>query len=279
MVVVNLADGVLFTLSVSCVALIAVTCDVVGQAADEPVFFTQEGTDRPWQELLDAKAIPIGRNSTDGITGAKVTVNRVLVEQGVCATNPVPAAIRIHTLGNSFIPRRDFAKWSRWYQEDGHTQVFRLFKGEHNMRNTRANSARIEAFSAHKWKHGDGWQQWEGRYTLVAPEGAIFQVKAPGPVDWAVMISAAGDDRITLQQRRGERKTVDAGRQFDLRVRDNGLAYEVYVDGNLELTGQYDRQGLASTFRWGMYVGGKRLVSKDAMIMVTGATITPAPRP
>jgi hypothetical protein len=279
MLVVNLADGVLFSLAVVCVALIAGTSNVVGQAVDAPVFFTQEGTDPVWQELLDAKAIPTGRNSTDGITGSRITVNRSIVEQGMSATNPVPDAIRIHTLGNSMIPRRDFAKWSRWYQEDGNTQVFRLFKGEHNVRNERANSARIEAFSAHKWNHGDGWQQWEGRYTLVAPEGAIFQVKAPGPVDWAVMISAAGDDRLTLQPRRGERKTVDSGRQFDLRVRDNGLAYEVFVNGNLALSGHYDRQGLASTFRWGMYVGGKRLVSKDAMILVTGATITPASHP
>ena len=122
-----------------------------------------------------------------------------------------------------------------------------------------------------------GWE-WAGRYTLVAPEGAIFQVKAPGPVDWALMISAAGDDRITLQQRKGVRKVVVSGRQFDLRVRDNGYDYEIYLNGNLELTGHYDRQGLPSTFRWGMYVGGKRLVSKDAMILVTGATITTVPR-
>ena len=244
-------------------------------AVEEPVYYTQEGTDPTWAYILENEMIPLLRNSTEGVTGSRIRVNRELVEQGPYAHLPIERNIRIHTLGNSFIRREHFDRWSRWYQEDGNTQVFRLFKGETNVRNRRANAARIEAFSAHGWKHGDGWQEWVGTVTLVKPTGSIFQVKAPGPVDWGVMISSGGTDGVTIQRRRGERTRVATGRQFHLRVRDNGHDYEVYINGRLEATGAWDRQGLRSSFRWGMYVGGRRVPEADHMILFTGATVNP----
>lgn len=247
-----------------------------GQTADDPEFYRQEGTDPAWSSILADNLIPIGKNSTAGITGSVIRVNRERVAQGPWADRPIERNIRIHTPGNSFIPRGDFPKWSRWYQEDGNTQVFRLFEGEHNVRNNRENSARIEAFSGHRWLHGDGWQEWEGTVTLVNPTGSIFQIKAPGPVDWPLMITSGGTDSVNIQRRRGERTSVTTGRQFQLKVRDNGLDYEVYIDGELKATGSYDRRGLHSNFRWGMYVGGRRKPSADHMILFTGATITPA---
>lgn len=239
-------------------------------------FYEQEGADPPWSYILENDLIPVGVNSTAGITGSTVRVNRDLVGRGPHADRPIEQNIRIHTPGNSFIPRSDFHKWTRWYQEDGNTQVFRLFEGEHNVRNARGNSARIEAFSGHRWLHGDGWQEWEGTVTLVNPTGSLFQIKAPGPVDWPLMITSGGTDGVNIQRRRGERTTVTTGREFQLKVRDNGLDYEVYIDGDLKATGSYDRRGLHSTFRWGMYVGGRRKPSQDHMILYTGATVTPA---
>jgi len=59
-----------------------------GEFAATDAFYTQFGTDLDWQELLDATSIPIGRNSTDGITGSKVSVNRALVEQGGLCDQP-----------------------------------------------------------------------------------------------------------------------------------------------------------------------------------------------
>jgi hypothetical protein len=244
-------------------------------AADEPVFYTQNGTDPVWENITEAEMIPIGSNSRAGITGSVLHVNHDLLNVGPYANRPIERAINIHTLGNSLIRRPDFTKWSRWYQEDGNTQIFRLFKGEYNVRNQRANSARIEAFSAHRWTKGDVWHEWTGRYTLVNPVGAIFQIKSPGPVDWPLMITAQGTNSISINRRRQDRRIVESGRQFDLRIRDNGHDYEVYVNGNLEVTGSYDRQGLHSTFRWGMYIGGKTRPDHDAMLLVTGATVTP----
>ena len=126
------------------------------QAEDNPdqFLYTRQGSDPSWSSILEEKQIPTGANSSAGITGSIIDVNNEGVEKGPHASRPIESEINIHTLGNSLIPRRDFHKWSRWYQEDGNTQVFRLFDGEHNVRNTRANAARIEAFSKKRWDRG-----------------------------------------------------------------------------------------------------------------------------
>ncbi len=243
-------------------------------SVDVSTLYTQEGDDPTFQSILDEKRIPIGSNSTDGITGSTIRVNQDALGKAPTAANPIPAAIHIHTLGNSLIPRNDFAKWTRWYQEDGNTQVFRLFKGETNVRNTREFAARIEAFSELKWTQGD-WHEWEGTYTVIKPHGcSIFQVKNPKN-DWGVMINLSSDGAITLNHRRHQEDKVIAtdmvGKPFVLKVRDNGREYEVYFNGEKVGEGHYDRPEGASSFRWGMYVG-KNEVKHDAMIFVTGAT-------
>lgn len=256
--------------------LLALSWMVTMSFAEESKFYTQEGEDLSWEEIIEKGMIPIGENSRQGITGSVVRVNHELLNEGEYANRPIEQNINIHTLGNSFMRRQYFPRWSRWYQEDGNTQIFRLFEGEYNVRNQRPNSARIETFSGHRWHKGDGWQEWTGRVTLVNPVGAIFQIKAPGPVDWPLMITSQGTDAISINRRGKDRNRVETGRQFDLRVRDNGYDYEVYVDGDLKVTGSYDRQGLQNTFRWGMYVGARTRPAHDAMLLVTGATVTPA---
>lgn len=246
-----------------------------GTVADWEGFYIQTGADPSFQSILDEKRIPIGRNSKGGITGSTIDVNNAVVEQGPYAANPIPRDIRIHTLGNSFIPREDFAKWSRWYQEDGNTQVFRLFEGEHNVRNARANAARIEAFGGPRFQRGD-WHEWGGTYTIVKPHAcSIFQSKN-NKNEWSVMINLSDSGDITLNHRRHKEDVIIArnmtGKQFDLRVRDNGHEYEVFLNGEKVGDGHYDRPDGHTTFRWGMYVGGKTLVRHDALIFVTGAS-------
>jgi len=236
-------------------------------------FYTRHGADATFSELMEQEAIPVGRNSKQGVMGSTIKVNHELLADCATADNPIPQAIRIHTLGNSFIPRRDFHKWTRWYQEDGNTQVFRLFEGEHNVRNQRANAARIEAFSAMKWTRG-AWHEWEGTYTLIRPQGAIFQAKNIKNA-WSVMIMANRDGDVKLNHRRHQEDKIIArdmiGKPFHLRVRDNGHDYEVYFNGKRVGAGHFDRPEGHNTFRWGMYVGGKTLVKYDAMLLVTGA--------
>lgn len=244
-------------------------------AAEAPQLYTQTGTDPSFQSLLEAGAFPVGKNSTGGVRGSKIDVNNKLVEKSVDAGTPIPKNISIHTLCNSLIRRKDFIKWTRWYQEDGNTQVFRLFKDERNVRNDRANAARIEAFSSLKWGKGD-WHEWEGTYTIVKPHAcAIFQAKN-NKNDWSVMINLGDDGSITLNHRRHQDDKVIAekmtGKSFRLKVRDNGHDYEVYFNGQKVGAGRYARPEGHTCFRWGMYVGGKTLVTHDAMILVSGAT-------
>lgn len=235
------------------------------------IMFVQSGTDLSFKSLLEDGTIPVGANSTQGVRGSTINVDNTLVERGPNSTNPIPKDIRIHTLCNSAIPRSEFEKWTRWYQEDGNTQVFRLFEGEHNVRNARPDAARIEAFSNLTWKRGD-WHEWEGTYTIVKPHGcAIFQAKN-NVNDWGVMINLSDGGDITLNHRRHQEDVVIAtnmtGKSFDLKVRDNGYDYEVYLNGGKVGAGYYDRPDGHSAFRWGMY--DKTLIH-DAMIFVTGA--------
>ncbi len=226
---------------------------------------------RSFKSLLADGKVIAGKNTTTGVKGSKIDVNNKLVEMGSNAKNLIPKDIAIHTLCNSVIPRKNFGKWTRWYQEDGNTQVFRLFKGEHNVRNERPGAARVESFSRLKWQRGD-WRQWEGTYTILKPHGcAIFQAKN-NKNDWGVMINLSDNGDITLNHRRHQKDEVIAknmtGKSFDLKVRDNGHDYEVFLNGKKVGTGYYARPEGHTSFRWGMY--GKT-IKHDALIFVTGA--------
>lgn len=183
----------------------------------------------------------------------------------------IPKDILIHTLCHSAIPRRDFGKWTRWYQEDGNTQIFRLFKGEHNIRNNRPDAGRIEAFSRLSWTEGE-WHEWQGAYTIVHPHAcAIFQVKN-NENDWAVMLTQSDAGDISLVHRRPKKSVPLAanmtGKSFTLKVRDNGRDYEVYFNGDLAGKGSYERPLGRTSFRWGMY---DKTLRHDALLFVTGA--------
>ncbi len=254
--------------------LILILCAALVPGAVAAPLFTQTGTDPSFQEVLKSGALPKGTNSETGVTGSKIDLNLPLVELTPEAKRPFETNIMIHTLGNSVIHRADFGKWSRWYQEDGHTQIFRLFTGEENVRNTRPKAARIEAFSDERWGQGD-WHEWSGTYTIIKPHGAaIFQVKN-NINDWAVQLNmnAAGD--VILNRRRGGDKVIATNmveKPFFVRVRDNGLDYEVYLNGSKVGDGSFARPTGNTGFRWGMYLG-KQDVSHEAMIFVSGATV------
>ncbi|MCH7228226.1 hypothetical protein [Haloferula sp. A504] len=246
-------------------------------AASPDAFYTQKGSDPSFAEVMKSGKLPRGRNSGNGFKGSRIEVNQDLLKGYPSTSRRVIEDIMIHTLGNSMIRRPDFPKWSRWYQEDGNTQIFRLFKGEENVRNSRELAARTEAFSAFKWKKGDGWQEWVGTYTIIKPHGcSIFQAKNPHN-DWSVMINMNDDGDVSLNHRRGEDKVMArnmTAKPFQIRIRENGHDYEVYFNGRKEGEGSYARTQGETNFRWGMYLGGRE-VRHDAMILVTGAAINP----
>jgi len=251
--------------------LIGMTCIHAGRS--EPLY-TQKGTDPPFEKLMKSGKLEDGGVSKDGVIGSKVNVDNRRVEITPNAKRPIPREIKLHTLGNSAIPRGDFGKWTRWYQEDGSTQVFRLFKGEENVRNARANAARTEAFSELNWKEGD-WHQWSGTYTIIEPHGAaIFQAKNDVN-DWSVQINMTSQGDVVLNHRRAKDQVIAkamVGKPFHILVRDNGKDYEVHLDGKKVGAGSYARPAGKTNFRWGMYLGGNA-VTRDAMIFVSGATV------
>jgi hypothetical protein len=251
-----------------------IVCLASLQAGIAKPLFTQQGSDPSFEEVLKDGKLPRGINSRIGVTGSVIDVMNELVEVTPEAKRPFHKAIRIHTLGNSAIPRGEFEKWSRWYQEDGSTQVFRLFKGEVNVRNTRENAARIEAFSDIDWQRG-AWHEWSGTYTIIKPHGAaILQVKN-NINDWSVQLNMNSKGDVTLNHRRAEDKVIArgmVGKPFHVRVRDNGEDYQVYLDGRKVGEGSFARPKGTTSFRWGMYLGKAEVVS-DAMIFVSGATV------
>jgi hypothetical protein len=265
------------TLPVRSQLLIGVVLLSSAVAGSEDDFYTQKGTDPSFAEVMESGKLPRGKNSGNGFSGASIEINHDLLKDGPNANRPLIQEIMIHTLGNSTIQRRDFKKWSRWYQEDGNTQIFRLFKDEENVRNDRELAARIEAFSEFKWKEGDGWQEWVATYTIIKPHRcAIFQAKNPIN-DWSVMINMNEDGDVNLNHRRGEDKLLGrnmTGKPFHIRVRENGHDYEIYFNGKKEGEGSYARPKGETGFRWGMYLGAKP-VEHDAMILVTGAAVNP----
>ncbi|MFM7184108.1 MAG: beta strand repeat-containing protein [Planctomycetota bacterium] len=249
----------------------------VSSAVDVTTLYTQTGTDATWQQLLDSNAIPVGTTSTAGVTGSVINVNNTLVEVGPNKANPIISGLRIHTLGNSSVLRGSFSKWSRWYQEDGTTQVFRLFKDEVNVQNDRPNAARIESFHPDiDWAAGEGWFKWQGTYTIIKPiGGAVFQAKNSDN-DWAVMINTNGNGDVTLNHRTGTDKVLATnmvGQPFDITVYDNGTNYMVYMNDQHAGNGSFSRPTGLTEFRWGMYVGDS-VPARDAMLFVTGAKIS-----
>ena len=249
--------------------LVPMVQPAIGLAA----LYTQIGTDPSFQSLIDSGKLPVGRSSTTGVTGSKIDVNNAITNALPNGGNAIPTNIAIHTLANSYIGRSYFSRWTRWYQEDGTTQVFRLFKGEYNVSNDRPLAARIEAFSTLKWTKG-AWHEWQGTYTIVKAHGcSIFQVKN-SINDWAVMMNLTSSGDVILNHRRGQADVTVlrgmTGKSFQLKVRDNGLNYEVYINGTKVGAGSYERPEGTTAFRWGMYLGASELKT-DALIFVTGA--------
>ena len=242
------------------------------RAANSSKLYLQQGKDPTFAELVENGTIVVGKQSTKGVKGSTIRVNRDRIERGPTGRNPIPKDIRIHTLCHSHIKRGDFPKWTRWYQEDGKTQIFRLFEGEHNCRNKRPDAGRIEAYSALKWKKSEKWHGWEGTYTIIKPHGCmIFQVKN-NENDWGVSIAMNDQGDIKLNHRRGQEDRIIAKQMvekpFVLKLIDNGHDYRVYLNRKKVGEGMYDRPKGETGFRWGMY--GKTF-RHDAMLFVTGA--------
>ena len=262
--------------------------------AAEPLY-TQEGTDPSFAAIQERSGGKPGeRFNRGGALGSPIHVNHDLLEKQVGKAGPIPKDIGLHTEFSGGINRKDFGQWTRWYQEDGNTQVFRLFKGEQNVRSgtgQEGSPGRVEAFSKSITVAPGTWHEWEAVYTVIKPVGGcIFQLFHDGSL-WPCHIDMSAKGDITFLRRRPvpgmERRIVMAenmaGKSLSIKVRANGADYEIYqkeplTPGPWKLVtkGSYTKaKDNQISFRWGMYCGSKKglTVPNDALLFVTGATI------
>lgn len=262
---------------------------IKSDALDISEFYTLDGSDRAWQEVLASGDLnPLRSFSVNGSKGANVLINNALIETSDegAHVNAIENKMMMHALGNPNIPASNFHRWSRWYQEDGNTQIFRLFKGEENTSNPRKLAARIETFiPSQTWLPTNGEvRQFNARYTIVKPEGcsaphycSIFQAKGNNVDHWSVMLRLDDQGALWFHPRRGftsENNTSRTlisknavGRPFDLKVLDDGLDYEMFIDDQSVGKGQWQRTKEIG-FRWGIYVGESPVLD-DIVVLVS----------
>jgi hypothetical protein len=263
-----------------------------GFCSADPLY-TSEGKDPSFPEVLASGAIKPGERFSKGpVFGSTIRVNKDLLEKQTGKTGPLEKNIRLHTQGSGGISRNEFKNWTRWYQEDGNTQIFRLFAGEQNIRGGVGKSGspgRVETFSKPIAVAPGSWHEWEGIYTPVKPVGAnIFQLFHDGHL-WAFHIRMSDNGEIYFARRRKipgfEQRIVlatsMAGKSIAIKVRANGENYEVFKrnpvgggDWELVTKGHYLKANENKiSFRWGMYCGSRagESVKRDAMLLVSGA--------
>jgi hypothetical protein len=277
-------------------------CFATSQAAPEtspPIpaapLYACEGTDPTFAAVVESGAIKPGERFSPGpVTGSRIDVNNELLEKQIGKAGPIPKDIGLHTQGSGGISRKDFGKWTRWYQEDGNVQVFRLFKGEQNIRGGTGKDAspgRVEAYSKALVVAPGTWREWDATYTVIKPvDACIFQLMHEG-VLWPFHIEMSEKGDLSFLRRRPapgvEREIVMAkdmvGRSLRVKVRANGTDYEVHQKAPLDegpwklvTKGSFTKaKDNKISFRWGMYCGSKKgqTVPNDALLFVTGVSI------
>jgi hypothetical protein len=160
-----------------------------------------------------------------------------------------------------------------------------LFKDEESVSGSRGLAARVEAFSPDdRWAPGE-WHEFSARFNVLKAKGcsaqpvkehycSLFQAKGNNVDHWSVMLRVHGDGSLWFYPRIGDKIMITdnaIGKPFDMRVRDNGLDYEMYIDEELVGSGQFERTEEVG-FRWGIYVGETEVID-DILVLVTGASM------
>lgn len=234
-------------------------------------------TNPTWETLV--KTLPSGSNYGGPVNGSTIDVNNAAVESG-WGTRDFASGFRLHVCCNS--STTNLTGFSRWYQKDSKTQVFRLFKNDQNTTNDRVTS-RCEAFNTeYSWNYNDKVRKtyiWTGHYTVAkrpaGDEFAIFQAKND-TYDWSVQLYVNSSGQLLVRKRRvGDVVAIDNvdGQQFDTTIYDDGYNYKVMVNGKLIAQGSYSRPSDITRFRWGMYYGAA-VPSAQAIILVSGAQVS-----
>ena len=238
-----------------------------------------------WEELLPD--LVVGQNYPGPVFGSTIRVDHNAVEQNIIDSDiknrTIARPISLHVPISSFIGSHAFANVSRWYQEDGNTQIFRMFPGEDNVRNERVDAPRSEVGSLIKWKRGDGWHEFSAHYTFIKVRpGCVFQLKHNFRF-WSVMLelheneaSPGVFDLYYERLRDKESKTLlvkdVVNKGVDIRFLDNGDDHKVLINGELRVEATFanrtdDEENVP---RWGLY-SPRSAMDRDILIFITGA--------
>jgi len=277
-----------------CVAALAST----SKLAAEDKIYTESGETPTWESLIESGKVVPGKAPSSRTTfkGSRINVNNSWLKSKMGNIRSTVQPERIHTHVDSTVKPDEFRDYTRWYQEDKNTQVFRLFGSEQSVRGlNNIKAGRIEAVKQYKISTPGESVEWEGTYTIIKPMSAnIFQLLTEKNPEtgkgglWAMHIVMNPDGDIYFKHRwapSGEPARVmileDAiGKPVRIKVRYNGTDYEVFrkihgtdVDFVPVAKGKYaPSYGNRGNFRWGMYAGSVlgTEISNDAMIFVTG---------
>lgn len=253
------------------------------------------GIDRYFTDLEDEpnpswftlrQSLSIGQNSFGPARGSTIEVNQEEVRVGRYSNREISRPLALHSITSSYIGPRGWGNQTRWYQEVGNTQVFRLFPGEDNTRNSRVNAPRSEVFGLESWMRGDGWHEWSGRYTfLKVRHGAVLQIKHNSTYWSMQLILDENPDGsfdlsyVKLRDRHAKTLLLDdvVGKGVDIKVVDDGENHKVYVDGVLKVENSMTDRPLEddNRARWGLYTPTSAM-DRDILILVTGAYVGPA---
>lgn len=257
----------------------------VGANAQSP-FYTDTGS--PSNPLWGVIKPTLNNGTADSgpVNGSVINVNNAATEVGLYGNRPISVGTqRIHVCCNT--STTNLGDFSRWFQTDGNTQVFRLFVNDENTATSRAGAARCEAFTVGGWTYADNvTYEWTGRYTIARRQEtySIFQLFNLDN-EWAMNLTMTPSGQLLLKNRRnapdvrvtnpdGSTKSFD-GKGFDVRVIDDGRNYKCWIDGSLVADNFYHRPTAISRFRWGKYRGSGTLTSPSdvSVILVSGAQV------
>lgn len=245
-------------------------------------------------------------NSTSSAKGTAINITNSSFETGAGASN-VTTNLTFHHPFNKSMSPNSIGKFTRWYQVDGKTQIFRIFKDDQDY-TTGSNNAkgRIEAFA-----NGSGStvrptstsdnqtkkMTFTARYHIMTHNPSkkikIFQAKArsqSGLSDpaWGPSINILENGMVEFEGRQYKKVNVTnlynnngtfRVRSFDVKIEDDGVDYKMYYNGNLRIHGAWSRINRNTVSRWGMYLqanNGPGILSgnPEARIYVSGAKVT-----
>jgi hypothetical protein len=267
----------------------------------EPIFTLSGSEDPTFEELAKKQKI----SSTTPVLGSTVHVNRKFLEQGMGqVSNPgkIEKLNIMFAIPHGVKPKRAAQDFTRWYQVDGNTQIFRMF--DHDKQENLKSEPRVEVFT-HPYSTENRIVCWEGSYCVPdVPDkynwqgkgwggGIAFQIGSVGNVEghsYPYFSMGAREDyrvhhRFAFQKPWSGEKThvlmADGkGKNFPMRFRYDGHYYEISTktpDGKYKVLdgGTLPTATGRVAFRWGCYVGhaSPNGVTGNKLIFVTGAHV------